>query len=203
MAKKGKPGVIIYFETGRALKGRSYEEKGRLFDAILEYSEFGAVPELPPPLDMAWEFIVDKIDRDSERYSDIQEKNRLKGIISDFKRNYAPEHGLDPEDKAALAEYVKQRTPADSGQPLLTVADNGQPIRPSTASPSSSAISTSSPSPTTSSTALSSTTAAEDKGEKAYGAVQTEEKNGDMMFEDRRNEAIEKLRASMYSKKGR
>lgn len=59
MAKKGKPGVMIYFETARAIKRCSYEEKGRLFDAILEYAEFGVVPELPPPLDMAWAFIVD------------------------------------------------------------------------------------------------------------------------------------------------
>ncbi len=181
MAKKGKPGVMIYFETARAIKRCSYEEKGRLFDAILEYAEFGVVPELPPPLDKAWAFIVDKIDRDSERYSDIQEKNRLKGITSDFKRNYAPEHGLDPEDKAALAEYIRQRTQADNGHPLLTVADNGQPIQPT-----ASVI-------TAPSTSTSTGGCLMDDGEMAYGAVQAERENGDMVFEDRRREAIGKL----------
>lgn len=183
MAKKGKPGVMIYFETARAIKRCSYEEKGRLFDAILEYAEFGVVPELPPPLDMAWAFIVDKIDRDSERYSDIQEKNRMKGIISDFKRNYAPTHGIDPEDKAALAEYIKRRTQADNSQPLLTVADNGQPIQPSTAA---SAAVTTAP-------AISPKECLMDNGGMVYGTVQAEREDDDRVFEDRRREAIGKL----------
>lgn len=187
MAKKGKPGVMIYFETARAIKRCSYEEKGRLFDAILEYAEFGVVPELPPPLDMAWAFIVDKIDRDSERYSDIQEKNRLKGITSDFKRNYAPEHGIDPEDKAALAEYIKRRTQADNSQPLLTVADNGQPIQPTASvTATASASVTTAPSTSTGECLM-------DNGKMAYGTVQAERENGDVVFEDRRREAIAKL----------
>lgn len=183
MGNKGKPGVMIYFETARAIKRCSYEEKGRLFDAILEYAEFGVVPELPPPLDMAWAFIVDKIDRDSEHYSDIQEKNRMKGIISDFKRNYAPTHGIDPENKAALAEYIKRRTQADNGQPLLTVADSGQPIQPTTATTVA----------VTTAPAISPKECLMDNGEMVYGPAQTEKKTDDMTFNDKRREAIAKL----------
>ena len=178
MAKKSKPGVMIYFETARAIKRCSYEEKGRL----LEYAEFGVVPELLPPLDMAWAFISERIDNDSARYADIQEKNRMKGIISDFKRNYAPTHGIDPEDKAALAEYIKRRTQADNGQPLLTVADNGRLIQPSTTHLQNSTSSYS--------------TAKEclmDNGEMVYGPAQTEKKTDDMTFNDKRREAIAKL----------
>ena len=183
MGNKGRPGVMIYFETARAIKRCSYEEKGRLFDAILEYAEFGVVPELPPPLDMVWAFIVDKIDRDSARYADIQEKNRMKGIISDFKRNYAPTHGIDPENKAALAEYIKRRTQADNGQPLLTVADSGQPIQPTTAG-TASAPGTTSASPKE---------CLMDNGKMVDGPAQTEKKTDDMTFNDKRRKAIEKL----------
>lgn len=182
MAKTGKPGVMIYFETARAIKRCSYEEKGRLFDAILEYAEFGVVPELPPPLDMAWAFISERIDSDSARYADIQEKNRMKGIISDFKRNYAPVHGIDPENKAALAEYIKQRTQADNGQPLLTVADSGRPIQPTTTQLQHNT----SPYPTTEECLM-------DNRKMVYGPAQNEKKTDDMTFNDKRRKAIVKL----------
>ena len=107
-----KPGVLVYFETGRAIKGLDYETKGRLFEAILEYAETGIAPNFDGVLSAIWPFIADKIDRDSVRYADIRERNRIKGLISNFKRNYAPAHGIDPEDKDALAKYLAEQTPA-------------------------------------------------------------------------------------------
>ena len=53
MAVKEKPGVMIYFRTGEAIKGLDYETKGRLFDCILEYGQFGTVPELSGALAVA------------------------------------------------------------------------------------------------------------------------------------------------------
>lgn len=41
-----RPGVMLYFSLRFALKRLSYEEKGILFDAILDYGETGALPEL-------------------------------------------------------------------------------------------------------------------------------------------------------------
>lgn len=179
MSKKGKPGVMIYFETARAVKRCSYEEKGRLFEAILEYAEFGVVPDLPPPLDMAWAFIVDKLDRDNERYAEVQEKNQLKGWTSDFKRNYAPEHGLNPEDKVELTKYIEQKRQDGCGQPRLIVADNGQPTQPSTSATGTATLST----PTTPTT---------DKT-KIHCPAKPEKKAADMRYNDLRREAIEKL----------
>lgn len=79
MAVKEKPGVMIYFKTGEAIKGLDYETKGRLFDCILEYGQFGTVPELSGALAVAWPFIKQRIDDDSERYREIQDKRAKAG----------------------------------------------------------------------------------------------------------------------------
>lgn len=130
-----RPGVLVYFETGKAIKGLDYETKGRLFEAILEYAEMGITPNFDGVLSAIWPFIADKIDRDSVRYADIREKNRIKGLVSNFKRNYAPAHGIDSEDKEALAKYLAEQTPAtvNNGQQQSTTVDLCQPIQPTTA----------------------------------------------------------------------
>ncbi len=130
-----RPGVLVYFETGKAIKGLDYETKGRLFEAILEYAEMGITPNFDGVLSAIWPFIADKIDRDSVRYADIREKNRIKGLVSNFKRNYAPAHGIDSEDKEALAKYLAEQTPAtvNNGRQQSTTVDLCQPIQPTTA----------------------------------------------------------------------
>lgn len=148
-----RPGVLVYFETGRAIKGLDYETKGRLFEAILEYAEMGIVPDFDGILSAIWPFVAEKIDRDSVRYADIQEKNRIKGLVSNFKRNYAPAHGIDLEDKAALAAYIAEQTPApvNSGQQQSTVVDHCQPIQPTattTATPTATTTATTTATPT-------------------------------------------------------
>lgn len=131
---KGKPGVMIYFETGRAIKGLDYALKGRLFEAILDYAETGVVPELDGILSAVWPFVSASIDRDTARYEGIREQNRIKGQTSYFKRVYAPAHGIDPEDKAALAAYLAEQTSAtvNDSQQQSTAVDRGQPIQPTT-----------------------------------------------------------------------
>ena len=64
---------MIYFETGRAVKGLDYDTKGRLFEAIMEYAEFGILPEFDGVLSAIWPFVADKIDRDNDRYEAIRE----------------------------------------------------------------------------------------------------------------------------------
>lgn len=79
MEKENKrPGVMIYFEVRDSLKFLSLEDKGKLFDAILEYGEFGAVPEFDGMLGVAWAFMKPKLDADAERYWDTVQKRRCK-----------------------------------------------------------------------------------------------------------------------------
>ena len=59
-----KPGVMFYFDVRPCIKRLDAAEKGRLFEAILDYGEFGVVPELDGALGVAWDFIQPKLDRD-------------------------------------------------------------------------------------------------------------------------------------------
>lgn len=63
-----KPGVLFYFDIRPCIKRLSASEKGQLFEAILDYGEFGVEPELNGALGVAWDFIKPRLDADSERY---------------------------------------------------------------------------------------------------------------------------------------
>lgn len=66
MAKQ--PGVMFYFDVRPCIKRLNINEKGLLFEAILDYSELGVEPNLDGALGIAWDFIRPKLDRDAARY---------------------------------------------------------------------------------------------------------------------------------------
>ncbi len=76
MAEKGRPGVMLWFDLRPSLKRLSLEEKGLLFECILDYAEYGEVPELDGMTGIAWDFIQPRIDRDAERYEEVVENKR-------------------------------------------------------------------------------------------------------------------------------
>lgn len=122
MAKQ-RPGVMLYFDIEPGLKMLDDAQRGQLFSAILEYAHFGSVPSFDEPLlSMAWSFVKTSIDRDGERYEKAVNRKKISGITSDFKRNYAPKHGIDPDDEQALAEYIRQKmsTDVDGCEPNTT-----------------------------------------------------------------------------------
>lgn len=119
-----RPGVMLYFDIEPGLKMLDDPQRGQLLTAIMEYAHFGAIPEFSDPLlSMAWSFVKTSIDRDGERYEKAVVKKRISGITSDFKRNYAPKHGISPDDEEALAEYIRQRlsTSVEESQPSTTI----------------------------------------------------------------------------------
>lgn len=59
----------------RRTKNLTDQEVGRLFRALLEYSETGEAPELTGRESIAFDFIADDIDRARERYDDSCRKN--------------------------------------------------------------------------------------------------------------------------------
>lgn len=88
MAKeKNRPGVMIYFEVRDSLQFLSLEDKGKLFDAILEYGEFGVVPMFDGMLGMAWAFMKPKLDADAERYDDAVLQRRYAVAAREAKKN--------------------------------------------------------------------------------------------------------------------
>ena len=63
-----KPGVMFYFDIRPCLKRLSTEDKGLLFEAILDYAEHGTEPDFDGAVGVAWDFIKHGVDRDSDRY---------------------------------------------------------------------------------------------------------------------------------------
>lgn len=57
----------------------SDQELGRLFRALMEYSESGTAPELTGRESIAFDFIADEIDRDKSAYSETCRKNKENG----------------------------------------------------------------------------------------------------------------------------
>ena len=76
MAEKERPGVMIYFDLRPCLKRLSTEDKGFLLEAILDYAQYGELPELDGMAGVAWDFIRPRIDRDAERYEEVSERRR-------------------------------------------------------------------------------------------------------------------------------
>lgn len=65
---KKKPGVMVYFDLRGMLKLLPDAEKGKLFEAILEYGDTGKVGELTDTLRIVWPLIQRRLDVDSLQY---------------------------------------------------------------------------------------------------------------------------------------
>ena len=115
----GKPGVMIYFETAKAIKSLDNETVGQLFKAIMEYAEDGVIPEFEGVLAAVWPFISHNIDKDSERYERIREiraaagRKGGKARASNDKQNQANE---------ANASFDKQIKPTSTSTSTPTSA---------------------------------------------------------------------------------
>lgn len=121
MAKE-KPGFYIWFKTVDVMSELTFEEKGMLYTAMAEYARDGIVPTFADRLLRSiWTQLQYDLNADNERYMKVKTDNQIKGWKSDFKRNYAPKHGIDPNDEEALQAYIEMR------QQQSTAVDNGQP----------------------------------------------------------------------------
>lgn len=102
-----KPGIMFYFDVRPCIKRLTLEEKGRLFEAILDYAEFGAVPDIDGALGVAWDFIQPKIDRDGERYDKQIEQKQYAAFSREIKKQ-----GKNPisfDDWKALPDCERYR----------------------------------------------------------------------------------------------
>ena len=80
-----RPGIMLYFELRKPLAWLSDAQKGKLFDAILEYGEYGVVPEFDGMLAMAWGFIQPRLDKDCESYENSKAQRQYANFCK--KRN--------------------------------------------------------------------------------------------------------------------
>lgn len=110
-----KPGVMFYFDVRPCIKRLSINEKGLLFEAILDYGEFGKLPDLDGALGVAWDFIQPKLDRDTGRYDKQVEQRQYAVFVREMKKR-----GNDPID---IEEW---RLLTDNERYRLLSVDNGE-----------------------------------------------------------------------------
>ena len=110
-----RPGVMFYFDIRPAIKFLDNEQKGQLFDAILEYGEYGNLPDFTDPLlSMAWAFTLPRIDRDAEAYDDKIEQRRYAGYCSaSRKKKIEP---ISYDEWKELTEEARKQLITDSGK---------------------------------------------------------------------------------------
>ena len=77
---------MVYFDLLPPLRVLSYEDKGRLIEAMLEYGQDGVVPEFDGMLALAWGFVKPKIDKDAEEYNRTVQKRQFATFCRDRKK---------------------------------------------------------------------------------------------------------------------
>lgn len=126
-----KPGVMFYFETRPCIKRLSLEEKGALFEAILDYGEYGTLPEVDGVLGVAWDFIRPRIDLDSGRYDDRVTQSRYAVAVREAKK------------KGVQVPSFEQWQASSQGSSSQALSDDSEGYPNSNSKPNSNSISNS------------------------------------------------------------
>lgn len=157
---KKQPGTMLYFDIRPCLKRLSTQEKGELFEAILDYGEFGVVPELDGALGVAWDFIQPRLDRDRERYGQTVFKRKYAAYVREVKRK--GETPLSFDDWKTLLESdddeLDQVTSCDVGCYPTAKSKSTSSSSPTITTATTTATPTSSPSTTPTSTSAPTST---------------------------------------------
>ena len=82
-----KPGVMLYFELRPSLRRLSSRERLALYDAIMDYGEWGVVPDFRGSLRIAWASIRHKLDRDDDNYARKSQVRRYAVYIRESKKD--------------------------------------------------------------------------------------------------------------------
>lgn len=105
-----KKSVILYTEWAQPLKALSLEDKGRIFDAILSYSETGETPHFDSnAAEMAFSFIRLRLDENAQKWSDVRQKRREAGRLGGKQRQAN-------QANQANATFAKQNKQSQANQ---------------------------------------------------------------------------------------
>ena len=145
MAKqKERPGVMLYFDALRPAISRLDEAQcGALLRSVLDYAQYGVVPELDPMTGLAFDMLVPKIDRDAERYEESREQRLYAVYVREKKKN--------GEQALSLADWRLSREASAVNEnigPLSPVIENIGPYPSTSASPSATATAAAAATPT-------------------------------------------------------
>ena len=162
-----RPGVMLFFDVRPALKRLTIEERGQLFEAILDYGELGLLPDFEGGLGIVWDFIQPRIDQDAERYADKVLKNKYSAYVREAKKA-----DIQP------AEFETWRTDPDSFYRAISSDVKRHPTTTTT------------PTSTPTTTATSTMAAAKQRRSNAEAVLNFDETD----FERQRRDALNKFR---------
>lgn len=100
--------VLLYTEWAKPLQGLPLEDVGRLFYAILNYTETGNPQTFDSPAAaMAWEFIRLRLDNNLEKWADTKKKRREAGRLG---ANATNGKERQTPAKAANADFAETKS---------------------------------------------------------------------------------------------
>lgn len=121
-----RPGIMLYFDILEPLKALSDADKGQLFVAILEYGQFGVVPEFEGMLAIAWGFIKPKLDRDGVAYENTTAQRKYAAFCKKLKARGVEKVEfeewmiLSDTERERLLTTVTERNPTTTVTPTIT-----------------------------------------------------------------------------------
>lgn len=120
-----RPGIMLYFDILDPLKVLSREDRGDLFIAILEYGQFGIIPEFDGMLAMAWGFIKPKLDRDGVAYENTTAQRKYAAFCKKLKARGIEK--IEFEEWMSLSDNDRERllTTVTECNPTTTISPNG------------------------------------------------------------------------------
>ena len=88
MARSGKKSFVLYHDIRAPVELLTDEQRGKLFLAILNYSELGTAPDFSDDgrLEMAFAFIRNVLDRDAAAWESKREKRAAAGSLGGKQR---------------------------------------------------------------------------------------------------------------------
>ena len=128
-----RPGIILYFDMVAPLKRLGYEDKGKLLEAMLEYGQYGVVPELDGVLPFIWDCIQPKLDADAKRYrktvfqkthASYCAKEKKAGRTSMDFDDWCEKEGIDTSEWNRVEPCDTMRCPTEKGNTNTTSKPN-------------------------------------------------------------------------------
>ena len=108
---KQQPGGMLYFDVRESIAQLSYEEKGMLLDAILDYGQKRQEPDFADrTLTLIWPFVRKDIHRDSERYEAMRAQRKAA-----IEKRWEKERAI--RDDTSVYEPIREIPPTPSPSP--------------------------------------------------------------------------------------
>ena len=131
-----KPGVMFYFDVRPCIKRLNLNEKGQLFEAILDYAESGIEPELDGALGIAWDFIQPRLDQDTERYGNKVLQKQYAAFVRELKKRGSVVISFDEwtnmtdvaRDQLISGDIGRYPTPTPTPTPTSTPTSNSREV---------------------------------------------------------------------------